>query len=163
MTMADSLREKASARYTQARDKAGDAYATGREKAEAALAKSKAKASEAAKATRVGARTAASKTVDSVERNPLAALVGGLAIGAIAAALLPRTAREDKLVGNVGSKVRKTAKAAATNARTAAKDQLSELGVSTGAAKDQLRDLVSKVGQAASSAGSAAAKTVRKN
>jgi ElaB/YqjD/DUF883 family membrane-anchored ribosome-binding protein len=160
--MANSLRDKANARYSQARDKANDAYATGREKAEAALATSKAKAADAAKATRAGAKTAAAKTVDSVERNPLAALVGGLALGAIAAALLPRTAREDKLVGKVGSKVRNTAKAAASNARAAAKDQLSDLGVSPGAAKDQLRDLVSKVGQAASTAGSAAAKTLRK-
>lgn len=36
---------------------------------------------------------------------PLAAVIGGLAVGAIAAALLPRTQREDKLLGKTGHKL----------------------------------------------------------
>ena len=75
------------------------------------------------------AERAARQTGDGIERNPLAAIAGGLAIGAIVAALIPRTAREDKLAGNVGRKVRATASKAATTARETAKNQLDELGV----------------------------------
>jgi ElaB/YqjD/DUF883 family membrane-anchored ribosome-binding protein len=161
--MADKLKNKANETYNQARAKAQEAYSTGKERAEAALASSKTKATKAASATRESAKKAAVKTAEGVDHNPIAALVGGLAIGALAAALLPRTQREDKLVGNVGAKVRNTAKSAAQNAKQTALDQLDNLGVNADSAKDQFRDLVNKVGQAAQSAGSAAAQSVRKH
>ena len=172
--MADSLRTKATERYTDAKAKAADAVAKGktkaedaarlaREKAEQAAASTKAGAQRAASATKAGAKKAADKTSQSVETNPLAAIVGGLAVGAIVAALLPRTARENKLAGNVGRTVRDTASKAAKNATATAKDQLDALGVNADAAKGQLRDLISKIGEAATSAGSAAADTVRKS
>jgi ElaB/YqjD/DUF883 family membrane-anchored ribosome-binding protein len=149
--MADNLKGKAS-----------DAYEQSRKKAEAALAASKAKAVDAAAATKASAAKAARKTADGVDQNPLIAVVGGLALGAIAAALLPRTRREDRLMGGVGTKARETASKAAKAARSAGKDQLDTLGVSTDAAREQFRDLASKIGQAASSASSAAADIVRK-
>jgi hypothetical protein len=151
MKMADNLRGKVE-----------NTYAKGRDHAASAAAISKEKAAKAAKATKVGAQKAAKKTVEGVEKNPLIALVGGLAIGAIAAALLPRTQREDALVGTVGKKVRSTASGAAKAARDTAKEQLDSLGVNAGAAKDQLRDIATKIGQAATSAGSAAANAVKK-
>jgi ElaB/YqjD/DUF883 family membrane-anchored ribosome-binding protein len=160
--MADNLRDKANARYTEARDKVGDTYAQSRKKAEDALSKGKVKANDAVAATKASATKAARQTVEGVEKNPIVALVGGLAIGAIAAALLPRTQREDSLMGNMGAKVRQTASDAAKAARTAGKEQLDTLGVSTDAAKEQFRELASKIGKAATSASSAAADSVRK-
>jgi ElaB/YqjD/DUF883 family membrane-anchored ribosome-binding protein len=167
--MADTLKGKAAAARTAVEDN----VAKGREKATEAARAAKAKASDAANrakqqaekaaaSTKAGAKKAAVKTTESVDKNPLAAIAGGLAIGAIVAALLPRTARENKLVGDVGSKVRSTASKAAKNATATAKEQLDTLGVNADAAKDQLRDLVSKISEAASSAGSAAADTIRK-
>ncbi len=147
---------------TNLKSKAADAYAKGRSKATEAMESGKAKAESAARATRSGAQSAARKTVESVDRNPVAAVLGGLALGAIAAALLPKTQREDKLVGNVGKKVRKTAADARAVATKTAKEKLDNLGVNGEAAKSQLRDLIGKIGEAAQSAGSAAVDTVRK-
>jgi ElaB/YqjD/DUF883 family membrane-anchored ribosome-binding protein len=171
--MADTLKDKASATYDAARAKVEENVALGKEKATDAARAAKAKASatanrakqkaeHAAASTRANAKKAADKTAEGVDKNPLAAIAGGLVVGAILAALLPRTARENKLVGNVGSKVRATASKAAKNARETAKEQLDSLGVNADAAKGQLRDLVSKISEAASSAGSAAADSIRK-
>lgn len=171
--MADTFRDKAAKGITTAktnvsealekgRIKASDAAHAAKVKANDAAQSAKVKANKAAETTRAGAKQAAAKTAESVDRNPIGAIVGGLALGAIVAALLPRTAREDKIAGDVGRKVRKTAKSAATNARDVAKEQLDALGVNADAAKGQLRDLVGRIGEAASSAGSAAADTIRK-
>lgn len=149
--MANNLKDKASARYSEVREKAGAAAKTAKMKAE-----------KTAASTKAGAKKAAKKTVDSVEANPLAALIGGLAVGAIAAALLPRTRREDELVGKVGKKIRATASTAAKNARQTAKDQLDTLGVNANAARGQIRDLANKIGQAAAEATSAATDTIKK-
>ena len=167
--MADTLKEKAaSARaviednVAKGREKASDAAKAAKAKASSAANRAKQQAEKAATSTKAGAKKAAAKTTEGVDKNPLAAIAGGLAIGAIVAALIPRTARENSLVGNVGSKVRSTAAKAAKNATATAKEQLDSLGVNADAAKDQLRDLVSKISEAASSAGSAAADTIRK-
>jgi ElaB/YqjD/DUF883 family membrane-anchored ribosome-binding protein len=160
--MTDNLREKANARYAEAREKVGEAYVKGRASADAAVATSKAKAVKAATVTKANAKKAAKTTVDSVEKNPIVALLGGLAVGAIAAALLPRTKREDDLVGSVGKTVRGRASTAAKAARDTAKEQLDSLGVNADAAKGTIRDIANKIGAAASSATSAAADAVRK-
>jgi ElaB/YqjD/DUF883 family membrane-anchored ribosome-binding protein len=172
MTMADTFKDKASATYAGAKAKASDAAHQAKVKAEEAAAATKANAKKAADATRAGAKKAAeatkagahkaaTKTSQTVESNPLGAIVGGLAIGAIVAALLPRTKREDQLVGKVGKTVRTTASKAAKTATATAKEQLDALGVNADAAKAQLRDLAGKISEAAASAGSAAADTVK--
>jgi ElaB/YqjD/DUF883 family membrane-anchored ribosome-binding protein len=182
--MADRLKEKASTSYADARAKVGDAVSKGRAKADEAVNSARTKAESAAKTARSkaketsakardsanqarktaeeNARKAARTTVESVDRNPLAAVAGGIAIGAIIAALLPRTAREDKVAGEFGRKVRSTAKKAASNARETAKEQLDALGVNADSAKGSLRTLAEKISEAATSAGSAAADTLRK-
>ncbi len=160
--MADTLKTKATAQIDKAKTKAKSAIASGKDKAGTAYSSSKAKANKAAQSSKESAKRAAQTTADTVDKNPLIALVGGLALGAIAAALLPRTQRENKLVGKVGNTVRTTAKNAAKNATDTAKAQLNELGVNAEEAKQQLRDLANKVTQAASSAGSAAADSIKK-
>ncbi len=144
------------------RDKVGTVYAKGKVKAGDAVKTSKDTVSKAATVTKSTAKTAAKKTADGVERNPLAAVLGGLAIGAIAAALIPRTKREDKAMGKIGKSVRTTASNATSAARKNAKDTLDNLGVNSDAARSQVRDLASKIGQAVTSAGTAAADTVKK-
>ncbi len=170
--MADTLKDKATSAYADAKAKATSAAHAAKVKAEDAAALTKASATKAAAATRATAQKAAAttkenaqkavvKTSETIDKSPLGALVGGLAIGAIVAALLPRTKREDQLVGKVGSTVRTTASKAAKNATATAKEQLDALGVNADAAKAQLRDLASKIGEAAASAGSAAADVVK--
>jgi ElaB/YqjD/DUF883 family membrane-anchored ribosome-binding protein len=149
--MSDTIGGKASETYNAAKAKAAKAAET-----------AKAKANKAASSAKTTASKAKVKSTQTLESNPLAVLAGGLAIGAIVAALIPRTQREDKLVGKVGKTVRATASKAAKTATSTAKEQLNELGLNADAAKGQLRDIVSKISEAASSAGSAAADTVRK-
>lgn len=182
--MADNLRDKAAEKYGEAKAKAADAVAKGKARAEDAAHQAKLKAEKAAdtarktaqqaaesaranakkaaEATRSNAKAAAKKTAETVDHNPVAAIVGGLAVGAILAALLPRTQREDDLVGDVGRKVRSTASRAAKTAKDTAKDQLDSFGVNADTAKSQLRDIIGKIADAAASAGNAAADSVRK-
>ncbi|MFM7027329.1 MAG: hypothetical protein ACKOXK_01455 [Chakrabartia sp.] len=150
--MSDNLRTKAGQRYSQARDSAGKA-----------LEASRAKVRQGAAATRDTARAARQKAAQGLEGNPLAALAGGLAIGAIIAAFLPRTQREKKMLGPVSRSVKSTAKTAAKVAGNVAKAELVALGVSGDAARKQVRDLAGKIGKAATTAGKAATKTVRKD
>ncbi len=145
------LKARASARYQEARERVEKAAATG-----------KAKADEAAKTARQSAKRATTSAAKGIEQNPVVALVGGLALGAIAAALLPRTTREDKLVGPVGKAARNRATKAVAAARDTAKSELSNLGISADTAKAQFRDIASKVGQAAQVSASAAAKAAKK-
>lgn len=156
------LTDKAGEQLRQARKKADEAISTARTKANEAAAASRERAAKAAETSRRNAETAARKTAETVKTNPLAAVLGGIAIGAIAAALLPKTGREDEILGKVGKKARSAAKGAAQAARDVGKEQLDTLGVNADAAKSQLRDLVSKVGQAAGAATGAAADTLRK-
>jgi ElaB/YqjD/DUF883 family membrane-anchored ribosome-binding protein len=107
--MANKLRDKASATYSDAKAKAADAVSKGRAKADDAAQLAKNRAEKASAATKARAKRAAAKTTETVDHNPIGAIVGGLAIGAIVAALLPRTKRENALVGDVGNKVRATA------------------------------------------------------
>lgn len=160
--MADTLRTKASERYSQARAKAEQALSTSRAKAGEAVAAGRTRVRESAVATAERAKAARAKASQGLESNPLAAVAGGLAIGAIIAALLPRTARENRIVGPVSRSVKSTARTAAKVAGNVAKAELIALGVSQDAARQGVRALAGKIGKAATSAGTAAAKTVRK-
>jgi ElaB/YqjD/DUF883 family membrane-anchored ribosome-binding protein len=137
------------------RKKVVDAYGSGKAKAEQAVKSVKDKSAKAAKSAR-------SSTGESLDNNPLTALVGGLAIGAIAAALLPKTKRESELMGKAGDKIRSSATAAVNAARDVGKEQLDALGLNGNAARDQVRSVIDKLGQAATSATRAASEAVRK-
>jgi hypothetical protein len=111
-------------------DGAADAYRAARERTLSAY--------EAARGT---ARSAGRKTVEGVEANPVAAVVGGLALGALAAALLPKTKREQAMLGDVGRRINDTAREAARAAREAGKEQIGELGFSRDAVQRRLDGL----------------------
>jgi hypothetical protein len=105
-----------------------------------------------------GDKATARRVSEALDGYPLAVLAGGLAIGALAGAVLPRTERESELLGPIGKRLTDGATAAARAARDAGKAELDEAGVSRDAARAQINRLIDGVLSAAGSAGEAAAK-----
>lgn len=130
-----------------ARVKAADAYEAAKEKASKAVDQSRSLAHDATR-----------QTAATIEGNPLGVLVGGLAVGAVIAALIPRSEREKTALASIGKRIGATALAATAAAKTAGRNELEELGLTRGAAKDQAKSLIENLVKAASTAGSAAAK-----
>jgi len=114
-------------------------------------------AEKALDTTRETAREAARRTAEGIEANPLAVLVGGVALGVIAGAVVPRTEQEGKLLGPIGKRINDTASGAAQAARDAGKAELDSLGLNREAARDQVGKLLDGVAKAISTAGAAAA------
>jgi hypothetical protein len=108
--------------------------------------------------TRQTARDAARRTAEGIEANPISVLVGGVALGVLAGALLPRTEQEGKLLGPVGKRLTDTATGAAQAARDAGKAELDSLGLNKDAARVQVGKVIDGVIKALASAGAAAAK-----
>lgn len=100
----------------------------------------------------------ARRTAAGLDANPIGILVGGLAVGVLAGALLPRSDREKELLAPMGARIGATAKAATQAAREAGQNELAEAGISKDAARDQVRGLFDGVTKALSSAGAAAVK-----
>lgn len=123
------------------------------------IADARHKAADALHTSRDAATDAARRAADGLESNPLAVLAGGIAIGAVVGALVPRSAREKELLGPVGRKLGETVRAATQAAREAGYAELEQRGLTPGAAKDQARGLVDGLSKAVTSAGSAAART----
>ena len=124
----ESARERTAAAYAAARERAGTAY-----------------------------ESAGRRAGEGIDSNPVAAVVGGLAIGAIVAALLPRTRREDEMLGTAGRRVNEAAREAARAAREAGKTQLDELGLNRDGLKGKIDEFTGRaVGAVKSSAGAAA-------
>lgn len=115
------------------------------------------KASAAYDATRTKASDAAHIAADAIETNPLGIVVGGLALGALVAAVIPRSQREKELLAPVGRRVGAATTAAIAAAKEAGRAELDNLGLNKGAAKDQARSLFQGVVKAAATAGAAAA------
>lgn len=109
-----------------------------------------------ASATLDQSRDAAAQTIAS---NPLGILVGGLAIGALAGALLPRSDKEKELLAPVGRQLGERVRAATQAARTAGQEEFANLGLTKDGARDQVKTLFEGVTKALTTAGSAAAKS----
>jgi hypothetical protein len=99
-----------------------------------------------------------SEAVHGLESSPVGILVGGLAVGIIAGALLPRSQREKDLLAPVGQRIGDSARAAVQAAREAGQAELESRGLTKDGARDQARGLVEGVFKAVSTAGAAAAK-----
>ena len=132
-----------------------------RDRAAHAYESAKAKASDAVEASRERAEDAARRTADAIETNPVSVLVGGLALGAIVAAVLPRSQREKDLLAPLGKRVNATAVAALAAAKEAGREELGNLGLSRDAARTQAKSLFDGVLKAATNAGTAAAEAGR--
>ena len=122
-----SLRDRAGDVYDTARSAAVDAYDTAREKASAATA----------------------KAGDGIDEAPLIALAGGLAVGVLLAALLPRTAQENKLLGPIGERITGGARDAVNAAKEAGRDKMSELNLTRDAGSSALDKIIKGVSDAA--------------
>ena len=99
---------------------------------------------------------------DTLGQAPLLALAGGLAAGALIAALLPRTEAETRAVRPTARRVKQSARAAYQAARETGTQRLGELGLSRDRAEETIRSLLSDVTQAAKDSGQAALDAARK-
>lgn len=113
-------------------------------------------ATHAIETARETAGKAAQQTAATLESNPVGVLVGGLALGALVAAVLPRSAREKELLAPLGRRVAAAATAAIAAAKDAGRTELEQAGLTRGAAQDRVHSLFEGVTKAAQTAGSAA-------
>jgi hypothetical protein len=95
---------------------------------------------------------ATARATEALDTNPLGVLAGGLALGAIAGALLPRTDREKDLLRPVGTKIGTAAMAAIAAAKEAGRTELEQRGLTKEAARDQAKSLFQNVAKAATGA-----------
>mgnify|MGYP000170255515 CR=1 FL=1 len=138
-TKAASLRDKAEDAIDVARERAITAYDTARDSAAAA----------------------GKKAGDQLGEAPLAVIAGGIAAGAILAALLPTSRREKQLLAPVTDNIRDKASAAVEAAKAAGQARLDELGLTRDAGGEAVRSIVDGVAQALKSSAKAAATSVR--
>jgi hypothetical protein len=117
------------------------------------------KATQTLESSREFAADAARRTAASLDSNPLGIVVGGLALGVVAGALLPRSDKERELLAPVGAKLGEKARGAINAAKEVGKTELENRGISRDAARDQVKNLFDGVVQALSAAGAAAAKS----
>ena len=98
---------------------------------------------------------------DGLSEAPFIALAGGIAAGALIAALLPRTGSETRLVRPTARRVKDTARAAYKAARETGEQQLGELGLSREKGEETIRSLFRGVTDAAKASAEAALDTAR--
>ncbi|HEY6049032.1 MAG TPA: hypothetical protein VIV07_08320 [Sphingomicrobium sp.] len=101
------------------------------------------------------------RAVDTLGDAPLIALAGGLAVGALIAALLPRTKTETQFVRPTARRVKGAARAAADAARQTGSDRLEELGLSREKGEATIRNLLQGVTDAAKASAEAALDAAR--
>lgn len=138
-------------RYDHARDTVSHVYHDARDKA-----------AETFSASKDSVQDAAHRAAHEIEANPLLVLAGGLALGVVIGALLPRSTKEKELLGPLGSKLGETARQAFAAAKDAGYQELDSAGLTKSAAKDRGKDLFDGVVRALSSAGTAAVQSARK-
>ena len=122
-----TLRDRAGEVIDGARTRAVDAYDSAREKASEARA----------------------VAGDGIEEAPLIALAGGLAVGVLLAALLPRTEQEDRLLGPIGERITGGARNAVEAAKEAGREKMTELNLTRDAGSSALQTLIKGVSEAA--------------
>ena len=120
------------------------------------IEKTRLAATNALDTARDSARDAADRTAKAIDANPLPALIGGIVVGAVAGALVPRGRREAELLVPVGRKLRATTSDAVQSAKTTGLAELGALGLSKGALSEQGGKLVGGILTALVTAGSAA-------
>jgi hypothetical protein len=102
------------------------------------------------------------RAAESLDEAPLIALAGGLAAGALIAALLPRTQTETRVLRPVGQRISGSAKAAAAAAKDAGTSRLAELGLTREKGAETLRSIFEGAGDAARTSAKSAFGTTRK-
>ena len=102
------------------------------------------------------------RATDTLAQAPLIALAGGIAAGALIAALLPRTDAETRLVRPTAKRVKNSARAAFDAARDTGTQRLDELGINRSKGEETIRNLIDGLTDAARASATAAAEAVRK-
>ena len=138
-----------------------ESYRATRARAEDAYETAAARTGELYANARQQAAVAGRRTADTVQDNPLAALIGGLGVGMLIGALLPRTRRETELLGPYGSQITNRAREAAEAAKAVGQDKLDDLGFVKDNARETAQKVIEEAKSAASEAGSAAARKAR--
>lgn len=105
-----------------------------------------------------GARDSA---VDTLGQAPLLALAGGIAAGALLAALLPSTEAETRAIRPTARRVKNSARAALDAARDKGSQRLDELGLNREKGEETIRGLLNGLTDAAKASADAAARSVR--
>lgn len=98
------------------RSRAGEAYEATRSRTTAAFAGVRERAADAGR-----------RTGEEINANPMAAVAGGFALGALVAAVLPRSERETELLGGVGTKINDAAREATRTAVDAGRQQVEDI------------------------------------
>ena len=88
-------------------------------------------------------------------------MIGGLALGALGAAIIPRSDKERELLAPVGKRIHGTAVAAIAAAKEHGQSELEARGLTRDGVRDQIKSLLEGVVSAATSAGGAAAEAAR--
>lgn len=96
-----------------------------------------------------------------IEEAPLLALAGGLAAGAVLAALIPASRKERELLGPVAGRIKDRAGEAVNAAKEAGQARLDELGLTRDKGTETLRSIVESAGDAAKASAEAAVATLR--
>ncbi len=107
------------------------------------------------------AKAAIGAAGEKLHENPMATLVGGLALGVLLGTLLPRSKREIELLGGLGDRIGDAARDAFDAARATGQDKLDELGLTPDGARDKVKALLDGPLDAASAAGGAAKSALR--
>ncbi|HEX8640241.1 MAG TPA: hypothetical protein VF704_03690 [Allosphingosinicella sp.] len=101
---------------TRSRGRAGEAYESARSKTYSAYEAARGRAGDVTR-----------RAADQVAVYPVAAVIGGIAIGALLGFLLPATRREEELLAPTGRKVTDAAREAAQRGIDAGKQQMDEI------------------------------------
>lgn len=105
--------------------------------------------------------SARERTADTLGEAPLLALAGGLAAGALIAALLPRTDAETRALRPTARRVKDTARAALDAAKDTGTERLDDLGLSPDKAQATIRNLLDGLTDAAKASANAALEAAR--
>lgn len=114
------------------------------------------KVATAYETARVKTTEALHTSLSALEANPIAALLGGIALGAAAGALIPRGDREKALLAPLGDKLAAAAAAAIAAGREAGTEALKNGGFDKDSLRDQVSGLFGEATKAATAAGAAA-------
>lgn len=147
----ETARKTVSEAYSVAREKASSAYGSARERSAAVYETARTQASEAGH-----------RAVTTLDENPVAALVGGLALGALVGVLLPRSRRESELLSGVGEQINQTSRRVADAARDSARETLDGIGLNSQNVLDKVNSVFDTATKAFSTVGAAAQGAARK-
>ena len=148
---------------SKAPQKAGNTTTPKAEDAAEARTDAYGKVSDRVAAAYAAAREKTGQAGEKIEANPLAALLGGIAIGAIAGALIPRLAKEKELLAPLGERIGEAARAALDAGKSAGAGALEEAGLSSDQIRAQVSKLVEQALKAANEAGTAAVEAARES